>query len=45
MNEPYFILKPPRPLTKIEVVDIHLLVMASRPILMPPPKVRHAPKA
>ena len=31
-------LKPPRQLTKLELVDIHLLVMATRPVLRPAPK-------
>jgi hypothetical protein len=29
-----FILRQPRPLTKLEVVDIHLLVKATHPVLL-----------
>ncbi len=31
-------LKLPRKLTKLEVVDIHLLVNSTRPVLRPAPK-------
>ena len=31
-------LKPPRRLSKLELVDIHLLVMATRPVLRLAPK-------
>lgn len=34
----------PRKLTKIELVDIKLLVMQSRPVLLPPKKETHEPK-
>ena len=33
-----FILRKPRTLTKLEMVDIHLLVKASHPVLGLPPK-------
>jgi hypothetical protein len=38
MSNDTFILRQPRPLTKLEVVDIHLLVKASHPVLGLPPK-------
>jgi hypothetical protein len=36
MSNDTFILRKPRPLTKLEVVDIHLLVKSTHPVLMPP---------
>lgn len=33
-----FILRKPRPLTKLELVDIHLLVKSTHPVLGLPPK-------
>jgi len=39
MSNDTFILRKPRPLTKLEVIDIHLLVKASNPMLCPQPKV------
>jgi len=33
-----FILRQPRPLTKLELVDIHLLVKSTHPVLGLPPK-------
>ena len=36
MSNDTFILRKPRPLTKLEVVDIHLLVKATHPVLKPP---------
>jgi hypothetical protein len=38
MSGDTFILRKPRPLTKLELVDIHLLVKASHPVLGLPPK-------
>ena len=38
MSNDYFWSKTPRMLTKLEVVDIHLLVMQSRPIIRYVPK-------
>ena len=38
MKNPLFYSKPPRKLTKLELVDIHVLVMKSRPVLMLPEK-------
>ncbi len=38
MTGDYFILGPPRRLSQIEIVDIHLLVKSTRPILRPVPK-------
>jgi hypothetical protein len=38
MSNDTFILRKPRPLTKLEVIDIHLLVKATHPMLGLPPK-------
>ena len=38
MSNDTFMLRKPRPLTKLELVDIHLLVKASHPVLGLPPK-------
>ena len=38
MSGDTFILRKPRPLTKLELVDIHLLVKATHPMLGLPPK-------
>lgn len=38
MSNDTFILRKPRPLTKLEVIDIHLLVKASHPVLGLSPK-------
>jgi hypothetical protein len=38
MNNATFILRKPRPLTKLEVIDIRLLVKATHPVLGLPPK-------
>jgi hypothetical protein len=38
MNNDTFILRKPRPLTKLEVIDIRLLVKATHPVLGLPPK-------
>ena len=38
MSHPPILWKEPRKLTAIEVVDIHLLVKATRPVLRPAPK-------
>jgi hypothetical protein len=37
MNNDTFILRKPRPLTKLEVIDIRLLVKATHPVLGLPP--------
>ncbi len=33
--------RPRGPLTKLELVDIHVMIMQSRPILLPPKKGNH----
>ena len=38
MSDNAFIAQSPRLLTKLEVVDIHILVKATRPVLRPAPK-------
>jgi hypothetical protein len=38
MSNDAFILRKPRPLTKLELVDIRLLVKATHPVLGLPPK-------
>lgn len=38
MSYDTFILRKPRPLTKLEVVDIHLLIKATHPMLGLRPK-------
>lgn len=35
MSNDTFILRKPRPLTKLEVVDIHILVKSTWPVLLP----------
>jgi hypothetical protein len=35
MSDVLFVAKPPRELRQIEVVDIHILVKATRPVLLP----------
>ncbi len=38
MSDNYIATRPPRELTKIELVDIHVLVKATRPMLRYVPK-------
>ena len=40
MSEPIFVARNPRPLTKLQAVDIHILVKSTRPVL----RVGHKPK-
>jgi hypothetical protein len=39
MSQPPILYREPRKLTLLELVDIHLLVKASNPMLCPQPKV------
>jgi hypothetical protein len=36
MSGDTFILRKPRPLKKLEVVDIYLLIKSTHPVLLPP---------
>jgi hypothetical protein len=42
MSEQQICYREPRKLTKLELIDIHLLVKATRPVLLPAPKVSRA---
>lgn len=44
MSDRLIAVKPPRKLTKLEMVDIHLLVMATRPVLRYVPPKKEEPK-
>ncbi len=44
MNERLIAVRHPRKLTKLELTDIHLLVMATRPVLRYVPRQAEEPK-